>query len=185
MIIGAGKAEHLGGYIEGGDPRTWCPEVWERLIQDGVKSVLDVGCGEGQAVKWFLDRGILAVGIEGLPQPAPYIIQHDFSRGSFLPTSTFSLVWCCEFLEHVDECYQQNYMPALTSAHRVACTAARPGQGGHHHVNLRPREYWISLFERWGFRYNQALTEECRGLVAGRKNYFNENGMIFDADDVC
>ena len=54
---------HLGGFVAAdehypnGDPMTYCPGVWKYLLYKFLpKSVCDVGCGEGHAVKWFRDR---------------------------------------------------------------------------------------------------------------------------------
>src|SRR5262249_8244967 len=38
------KDGHLGGYIRGGDPGTWCPNLWKWAVQHfDVHVVLDVG----------------------------------------------------------------------------------------------------------------------------------------------
>ena len=47
---------HLGGYIQGGDPGTWCPHLWSWIVKEfEIRSVLDVGCGEGHSTKFFHD----------------------------------------------------------------------------------------------------------------------------------
>ena len=48
---------HLGGYIVGGDDATYYPHLWDWLVSArGVKSVVDVGCGEGHAARYFADH---------------------------------------------------------------------------------------------------------------------------------
>ena len=37
-----------------------------------------------------------------------------------------------------------------------------PGQGGHHHVNLRNKEYIIPLFQGLGYSFDEALSMELR-----------------------
>ena len=117
------EERHLGGYIrsrkrkrsasgwrEHGDPATWTPQLWlwayERL---GVRSLLDIGCGEGHSTKFFKDLGCDVLGIDGSLQakrdsviPDFHVI-HDFANGPFLVHKPFDLVWCCEFVEHVEE----------------------------------------------------------------------------------
>ena len=57
----------LGGNIRHGDIHTWSPVLWRYLVERfGVGSVLDVGCGEGHAVKFFHRLGLFAHGIDGL-----------------------------------------------------------------------------------------------------------------------
>src|SRR5688572_33082149 len=57
------KDGHLGGYIRGGDPGTWCPHLWSWVVEQfGIKSVLDVGCGEGHSTRFFRDLGCDVLG---------------------------------------------------------------------------------------------------------------------------
>ena len=68
-MYGIETESHLGGYIVGltnhGDPNTYATEVWDWMYDNGIRSVIDVGCGEGHSTKYFLDKGIRAIGIEG------------------------------------------------------------------------------------------------------------------------
>lgn len=161
---------HLGGFIHGGDGNTWCPEVWERLIADlEIKSVLDVGCGEGQSLEWFRERGLHAVGVDGSEAACVWsrheIVQHDFTTGTY-DAGEFDLCWCAEFVEHVDEIFTDNFLRTFRSCRFVAMTHAEPGQDGWHHVNCRTTKYWVELMERNGFRYCEAYSERLRGLTA-------------------
>ena len=57
----------LGGNMRHGDIHTACPALWRYLVERfAVKSVLDVGCGEGHAVSFFQRLGVMAHGIDGL-----------------------------------------------------------------------------------------------------------------------
>jgi hypothetical protein len=77
---------HLGGYVPGGDPDTHYPDLWTWLVQEqGVKSVLDVGAGDGVAVDFFAGLGCLVLGIEGIEQEHDSIIQHDYTTGPWVP----------------------------------------------------------------------------------------------------
>jgi len=161
---------HLGGFIHGGDGNTWCPEVWQVLVDDFcVRSVIDVGCGEGQSLSWFIDKGLDAVGVEGseaavvLAKHAGMIVLHDYSTGPYVPAPGFDLCWCAEFVEHVEEKYIGNYLATFQSADVVAMTHAAPGQEGWHHVNCQPEAYWVELMQKHGFvcdiGYSKALRE--------------------------
>ncbi len=85
MLIADG---HLGGFIQGGDPDTHDPVIWQKLIDTfKPKNLIDIGCGEGHAIKWFVDNGVDAVGIEGSAKAlenSPVkdrIILHDYTKG--------------------------------------------------------------------------------------------------------
>jgi hypothetical protein len=175
---------HLGGDIVGGDPRTWCPEVWKVLITPPpisiVFSVMDVGCGGGESTRWFADNGCNAIGIDGLPRSDPRIMVHDYTTGPLRFQNKFDLAWCCEFVEHVEEQFVSNFMASLMRAKRVAITAATPGQTGYHHVNCRIPEYWKGVFAGYSFTYNAQLTEETKLLAPN--TFWQKNGMIFDTN---
>lgn len=174
---------HLGGNMKGGDPHSFTPEVWAWLIETyKPKSVLDVGCGTGDAIDWFGRHGVPAVGIEGLDQnaekcPAPVIV-HDFTQGS-LKLSGFDLVWSCEVAEHIEERFAGNFLDAVCCG-KVAAITACPVGGGFHHVNEKPRTYWIERIEKRGFRYMADLSEAARLMPVDPKNYFKRDGMIFE-----
>jgi hypothetical protein len=148
----------LGGNMRHGDIHTSCPVLWRYLVERfGLSSMLDVGCGEGHAVKFFHNMGLYAFGIDGLPDNvhnavAP-IALHDLLKGPFfLPVD---LVWSCEVAEHIDPGHVEHYLDTLSNGRIVAITHAIPGQDGYHHVNCQPPEYWIGRMRVRGFRMSE------------------------------
>lgn len=178
----SGMRPDLGGNVVGGDPDTFCPEVWQALIDAyHPTSMLDVGCGEGHAVQWFWDHGVSALGMDGLYENVrnaviPHSIVHcDLTERPFL--FPVDLVWSCEVAEHIEERHLDNLLMTLWNGDMIAMTHATPGQGGHWHVNERPAQYWI---ERICARGYEALDPmPLRALVTGRKNYFSLTGLLF------
>lgn len=146
------------------------PDVWEKLIAEyHPRTVLDVGCGYGHAVKWFIEHGIIALGIEGYSAalwnnaaPLMALIEHDFTAAPFHTKATFDLCWCCEFVEHVEERFIPNFMPCFQACRHVAMTHAKPGQGGFHHVNERTAEYWVNTLRDFGFQWDEEATKKFR-----------------------
>ena len=58
----------LGGNMIGGDPQTFHPALWEYLIDRfSIRSMLDIGCGEGHCLQYCADLGIDVKGFDGLP----------------------------------------------------------------------------------------------------------------------
>lgn len=189
---------HLGGYIragqqatpsglnvEHGSPHSWNPELWRWTVTElGVRSVLDVGCGEGHAAGYFRDLGCEVLGVDGSVQakrdsviPDQHVI-HDFVTGTFTPNRTFDLVWSCEFVEHVEEKYAHNFLDLFSYSTRyLFLTYAPPGQGGWHHVNCQPASYWINKIEPLGFVLEPGLTNRSRE-IAGHGHY-HEKGLAF------
>jgi len=44
-------------------------------------------------------------------------------------------------------------------------------QGGYLHVNNRPREYIIKKVEKYGFRFNERLSNQWKGFYQGLAIY--------------
>ena len=182
---------HLGGYIlNGAAPGTWCPGVWDWAIDElGVTSVLDVGCGLGHAANYFGNRGVKILGVEGSPSAIRdsvikrNVANHDFTVGPYIPPCAFDMVWSAEFVEHVDERYSGNFLVTFGSARRfIMLTYAEPGQGGHHHVNEQPLDYWTVRLRQLGFELNQDLTEKSRKLIGDHPmvgKHFRNRGLVF------
>jgi len=180
---------HLGGFVVGGDYRTWTPDVWQYLLKRfSPKSVLDVGCGQGFSTKWFQDAGIDAVGVDGSiyaylhTQVPGHHIVHDFQSGPLSLGRKYDMIWSCEFLEHVDAEYLPNVMDLFANAPIVVCTAAVPGQGGHHHVNCQPESYWIDKFGEYGFTLHASMTDLTRQLAGD--TFYASTGMVFTKAEI-
>lgn len=188
---------HLGGYVPGGDPDTFYPDLWTWLVEgpEKVSSVLDVGCGDGVALKHFRSMGCRVLGIDGIAQDDGDIIQHDFTEeGAFVPAiadekpDEFDLVWSCEFVEHVEEKHVSNFLTTFTFAPLVLMTHAEPGQGGWHHVNCRWPNYWIKLMDSIGFDLDAKLTNRTRELARLSDsvwNHYSRSGMAFRRREVA
>jgi len=174
----------LGGNHIGGDPCSWTPALWEHLLRAfNPASVLDVGCGEGHAVQWFLDHGVSAIGTDGLRDnilrsvAGNQLIWHDLTAGAYrFPAG---LVWCCEVVEHIEERHIDNLLTTLCNGAVIAMTHALPGQQGWHHCNCQPDEYWV---ERICARGYDALDPAPFRRVAAMENersWFSRSGLVF------
>jgi hypothetical protein len=175
---------HLGGYIQGGDQHTFMPEIWTWMVNNGCSSIIDVGCGEGYSTKFFHDKGCDVIGIEGGINAynnnaiREKIILHDYTKGAYVTKKKYDAIWCCEFVEHVEEIYTPNFLATFKCAKKIVMTYAYIGQSGYHHVNCQTEEYWIKNIEKIGFKYNKVITVFLRALSSKmhskRLIYFEE-----------
>ena len=136
--------------------RTIVPLVQEVLR---VRTVVDFGCAEGAWLRVWKDQGAAEVlGVEG-----PYVdpdrllverrelLVRDLEQPVALGRS-FDLAQSIEVAEHLDASVARTFVATLCAhAPRVLFSAAVPGQGGEHHVNEQPYEYWRALFAEQGF----------------------------------
>jgi SAM-dependent methyltransferase len=134
--------------------------IWS--ILDGllsIDSVLDLGCGIGVWMEAALSkrgRQVVGIDLEAFDQselvvPPAAIINAALDQRIDLHRQ-FDLVLCLETAEHI----QADGAATLVSncvrhSNAVLFSAAIPGQGGLHHVNERPPEYWQDLFDQAGY----------------------------------
>jgi len=170
---GQANQSHLGGCAKLGDAGAYYPIMWKELIKKlEIKSVIDVGCGVGWSTKWFKDNGCTVRGVEGFhvaidASPVKqYLRRHDFVNGPYIPPKgarkNYDLCWSCEFVEHVEEKYCDNFIETFKLAKYVVITYAPPGSGGHHHVNEQYEPYWIDKMWRHGININWDATHYFR-----------------------
>ncbi len=175
---------HLGGFVAGGDPLTFYPKLWAWMVKDlGVESVLDIGCGNGQAAAYFRDLGCSVLGLDGSEKAGTELssnefLLHDLVAGPCFCRGKYSSVWCCEVAEHVEERYVHNLLLTIVANVRdvVFFSHALPGQGGYHHVNCKPPEYWLAQFALFGCEIDEPTTNTARRLAHG---YFSRTGIVF------
>ncbi|MFA5109585.1 MAG: class I SAM-dependent methyltransferase [Patescibacteria group bacterium] len=178
------EEKHLGGYVPGGDVWTWFPNLWTWFVKKfKIRSVLDLGCGEGHSTKFFYGLGCDVLGIEGSRQAIinsaipDKIIRHDFCNGPYIPEKIYDLIWCCEFVEHVEEKYLFNFLKTFESCKYLMITHATLGQGGYHHVNEQSVVYWLKYIEDAGFELLPKITLLAREKAANY--FFLRSGLVF------
>jgi SAM-dependent methyltransferase len=137
----------------------------------GCRSVLDVGCGSGAWLSVYRDQGVEEiVGVDGdyvdrrrlmIPQSAYRAV--DVGR-DFTLDRTFDLVQSLEVAEHIAPSQSRTIVSNLVRhGSTVLFSAAVPGQGGEHHTNERPYEFWHALFAEHGYAAYDCVRPQVRG----------------------
>lgn len=182
MLMSVSKGQlildnHLGGCVKGGDPDTYDENVWNYLIENyEVHSILDIGCGEGWSTEFFKRKGLKVLGIEGsrkVINDSPHkelLIQHDYTLGKIKLKEKYDAVWTCEFVEHVEERFVENFLDTFANVKYVFMTYSEPqwSNGGYHHVNCRDQKYWNSKLESINFSYLEEETKYIRSIAKAR-----------------
>ncbi len=153
------------------------------------ESVLDVGCARGQWLQAWREAGVGEVqGVDGpYVDPATLAIPRDSFAAMnlaepFALGRRFALVQSLEVAEHLPRAAAARFVRSL-AAHGdvVMFSAAVVGQGGEHHVNEQPLEYWRRLFADTGY----APFDAVRPLVSGNQEvqpWFRYNTVLYAND---
>ena len=175
--------EHLGGNITYGDIATFAPSVWTYLIDRfAINSVLDLGSGMGYSSEFFFKKGMKVLAVEGMTEnvnksiyPA---IKHDITVGPVY--CRVDLVHCQEVVEHIEERYLNYLLDSMCNGKFLIMTNALPGQGGYHHVNEQPTEYWINHLTKRGMKLLVQDTNKIRNLASNDGAVFlAQTGLVF------
>ena len=131
---------------------------------------MDVGCAIGDFVHyWKNNLNVKAYGLEGSPNAIEYfmtdsIFVYDLREPIKLDLSV-DLVTCFEVAEHIEPKYSEQFrMNLCEMSNKILMSAAGPNEGGHYHVNCRPREYWIERMEHLGYGHDDSVVKLIQTL---------------------
>src|SRR5712691_10089337 len=154
-----------------------------------VRSVVDFGCGQGAWLSVWQSAGATITGVDGsyVDQRRLLIDAANFQAADLAEPiglgRRFDLVQSLEVAEHLPASRARQFVDTLT-AHGtcVLFSAAVPGQGGEHHVNEQPLDYWREIFRQKGF-----VAVDClRPLIVGDAEiepWYRYNIVLYVAED--
>jgi SAM-dependent methyltransferase len=123
------------------------------------KSILDVGCGNGNWLSVFNSHGINDyLGVDVKPTdstilliPEDHFLIHNLEEPLQLGRM-FDLVVSLEVAEHLPKKCAEIFIDSLIRHGNVILfSAAIPFQGGENHINEQWPEYWVNLFKAKGY----------------------------------
>lgn len=136
------------------------------------KTVVEFGCGPGHLSRELAKLGVQVTAVDGHSQPnfdesSVKFYKLDLNNHTaitdFFANQHFDLAICLEVAEHLQPESSHNLVKCLTQvAPVVVFSAAVPGQGGHGHINLHPREYWHNEFTQREFVIADRVREKLR-----------------------
>ena len=166
-------------------------EIYPHVFNDiPIKSVLDVGCGQGAWLSVWKNFGVSDItGIDGsyvdrdnLLIDEKDFITHDLSN-EFNLNRRFDIVQSLEVAEHLPEKSARGFVDSLVRhGDLIIFSAAPKGQGGDHHVNEQNYDYWRILFASHGYKPIDYL----RPLIAGNKRiepWYRYNIFIYSSSE--
>lgn len=155
------------------------------------RSVIDVGCGPGAWARAMHEAGVSeVVGIDGdwlqtesLLIPPESFVRADLGR-PFSLERRFDVCLSLETAEHLPEGRARGFVHDLTRLSDVIVfSAAVPYQGGTNHVNERWQDYWVGLFEEFGYLGIDYIRRRIWMLKEHNTWFYAQNMIIFVKDD--
>ena len=176
-------------YIDAGSRRSARAVAGLLLPEMKITSLLDVGAGHGAWAAEWLGAGVNDVlAVDGdyvardqLAIPARNFLAHDLATPLDLGRK-FDLVQTLEVAEHLPHAKADLFVDNLVAHGDVILfSAAVPHQGGEHHVNEQPPEYWREKFAARGYAAYDFVRP---GLVdkAGVMPWYRFNSYIYAND---
>ncbi len=146
-------------YIDAGSRRSARAVAGLLLPEMNISSLLDIGAGHGAWAAEWIAAGVKDVkAVDGdyvtvaqLAIPAGNFLAHDLATPLNLKRK-FDLVQTLEVAEHLPSAKADLFVENLIAHGDVILfSAAVPHQGGEHHVNEQPPEYWRKKFAARGY----------------------------------
>lgn len=156
-------------------------------------SVIDVGCGPGNYLIPFKERGAVVYGIDGAPKAGECLALSEFEladlRNPWMPERRYDLALCIEVAEHLKPEHAPTLVATLCAcSDTIFFSAARPGQGGAGHYNEQTQDYWLGLFRRHGYGRHPKDAEVMQAIHTSHRqgasspyfhcHWLDWNGMV-------
>lgn len=138
-------------------------EFYYQLTGKPLKSVVEFGSAGGWFLRAFQDEFIEAYGLEGTLAGCTeciergidgnYIWRVDFRHGITLK-KRYDIALCSEVAEHVEAPFAGTLVRSLVNASDLVWFSSEPPNTNRphlHHCNEQPLEYWINLFDFFGY----------------------------------
>lgn len=158
------------------------------LSEYSPASIIELGCGTGRLLYPYQEEELEVRGVElsSIAQKVSRLSSNHFEEydltDPYYPEREYDIVLCIEVLEHLPESAADTIVDSICRSAPVAIiTAATPGQGGTHHVNEKPHNYWINKFENRNMRHMPEKAEIIKSrLDLNELVWIKENLLVFE-----
>jgi len=170
--------------------------IAKTLIKDNkYRNALDLGCNHGYLVKAFVNMGLESYGCDisadainnSLTEVKDNLILLDITKDELpFENEKFDLITMLDVVEHLHSCNWTllELKRVLKTGGVVYISTPSPFTNlwfkDPTHINVHPKEYWISLFTKYGFSYVGEFPKKQRKLAvsflkqSGRLNFLNK-----------
>lgn len=151
--------------------------IHEVIVAPRVRSILEIGCGVGDMVERWTERGWKAFGCDStfvalsMCPKTIRVYRADLTSDSDAQwRGACDIVICTETAEHIDQLFSDRIVSrvAIGARDTIVWSAAQPGQEWEGHVNLQPPSYWLDKFAAHGWVPDHGRTLTLRSLMLAR-----------------
>jgi hypothetical protein len=158
--------EFFSEWGKGNGPYVRSAELISGVLCDAFRprTLADLGCGCGVYSHFFALRGVRVLAVDGAVPPEEHSFpvameRRDLTEPRPHDGPLFDMALCLEVAEHIPEESCDAFLKNVASfSDLLLFSAAPPNQGGHHHVNERPKRYWAEKLAGLGFFYRRKET---------------------------
>jgi SAM-dependent methyltransferase len=168
--------------------KPWVNRFCELILRVfNPESVIDFGCGSGDILFPFEEKGIEVLGIDGSSANRNHskIKKENFLlfdiRNKYKCKKKYDLCLCLEVAEHLEEKYSNILISNLAQSSSIIVFTVEPLEGVGH-INLKPYEWWIKKFEEVNFNFDRNLTDYLKQemqKILGIDYWYIRNLLIF------
>ena len=156
--------------------------ILDLLKRKNIKTLVDLGCGDGSYSKHFIQNSIYCELYDGNPNTEEITgigKVLDLSE-SFDLDKKFDCVLSLEVGEHIPKEFEQKFIDNITthSTKLLILSWAVPGQGGDGHFNERENRYIINEIEKRNFKvdFNNTVILRKQSTL----DWFKHTVMVFE-----
>ena len=153
-----------------------------------IKSAYDFGCGIGSFLQGIKAHKIRVTGFEISNHSKKYIdksIKRNIKTGvnifDLKGLQNRNLSICLEVAEHIDPENSEKLVKLLCDSTNkyIIFSAAPAEQDGLGHINCHDKQYWIDLFKKHDWNYDELRTNNLLNLWHFLPEYYLNNIMVF------
>lgn len=164
--------------------RSLANALTQYLLDNGIKTVVDFGCGMGDYAKAFKANNLTVEAFDGNPNTETLTDGIgrvlDLSKPFYLKKK-FDAVLSLEVGEHIPAEFEDVFISNITkhAKNTLIISWAIEGQGGSGHVNCKNNDYIIRQITERGFKYNEKASNNLR-KAATNASWFSYTLLVFD-----
>lgn len=161
---------------------------WLSQFAHEEMTLCDLGSGPGHFAEAVESKTIIDADAYDIEFKSKDVLPLDLTKHSAsncgLP---YDVALCLEVAEHIEERFAKTVVKNVVKSINpktgmLIWSAARAGQGGVGHVNCKPPEYWLDLFNQEGMRLNLEMTADLIQFIkqGPHMGWFVRNVMVLE-----